>query len=465
MRKFIPILLVVVMLTLALASTASAGGVQPPPLVTGFMLQNRSSANDATVVIDFYDANGVIKNSVPDTISKGGSKAYFVPNVQGLPDGLYSTVVSSSESLFALVNETPAAGSNRNVEDSHNGFSDTDTGTPLYLPWVVMGYYDYNSMFAVQNAGQVATDITVDFLQSGMTNVFKSKTFAGVKPGASVYLDMTTNEYKALLAGASGNGFFGGVRISSTGSTPLAAVLNDTDPNGAILRSYRAVKAGGARLYAAQVAATYYGYSSGLTFLNPGGADAVATVHLYPAGSTTQTTQFDVPVKANSTASVYLPNAAGVPANFNGSAVIDSTQPIMGVSTQSHTPAGPAVAYNLATDSDAATTMYIPQVSRHYYGFDTGYQIFNAGPGADDVTVTFYNTNGTVKTTLSQSIPEGSSWTNFLGDARGAGLGENFNGSATVTIAAGNTGKLVGIVNVQSPNGGDSKRTYTMFHD
>jgi len=393
-----------------------------------------------------------------DTIAANASKSYYVPNVLGQPDGRYSVVVSSDQELFALVNQVTASGATPYVAATHSGLTAAETGSPLYFPWVVCGYYNYNSMVAVQNAGSAATTITVEFYQSGQSTATKVYTFTNVLPGGAVFLDMTATPYKTDL-----DGFFGSVVARSTGdATPLAGVVNDTNPYGSFLRSYNAVLQGSTKLYAPQVTANYYGFSSGITLQNPNSAQVNATIYYYRSGETTPVVTQTVTIPANSAKPIYLPSVAGMPANFNGTAVIEASQPIMGIANHDHVPPGPAASYNLIPEEKASTTLYMPQVVRAYYGFESGWQAYNIGPENVTVTVTYFNTDGSVRATATHSIPAKSAFTMYLGDSRGASLGTMFNGGGKIAVTSGN-GKLVGIANFVAPSGGDYQQVYNTF--
>ncbi len=465
MRKVMMSLLIVVLATALMASAVSAGGNPPPPLSSGFQLQNRSTLLAATVSIEFFDQNGVSVKTMSDTIAAKAAKSYYVPSLTGLPDsGRFSVVVGSTEELFALVNEVTASGSTPYVAATHSGLSSEDAGSPIYFPWVVCGYYDYNSMFAVQNAGAADTTVTIEFYQSGQSTPKKTYTFNNTHAGQSVYLDMTADPYKTDLCASAA--FFGAVKAFSTGnSTPLAGALNDTNPAGGFLRSYNAVKSAGTKLYAPQVTSKYYGYSSGITMQNPDAVNtANVTVQFFPTGSTTAAATLNTTVAPGSAKAVYLPSVTGMPNNFNGTAVINSTNgvPIMGIANHDHDPAGPAASYNLILDSDAATTVYMPQIVRAYYGFEAGYMLFNTGPGDVAVNVEFTKPDGSVVANITHNIPAGTAIAVYLGGATGAPLGVNFNGGAKATVTSGN-GKLVGIANFVAPNVGDNMQVYNQF--
>jgi hypothetical protein len=462
-KKISIVLFVVTALVLFSVSGAVAGGNPPPSLSSGFQLQNRSTTDSAAVAITYYDASGAAVETDNDTISANASKSYYVPNVLGQPDGRYSVIVSSDQPLFALVNAVTASGATPNVAATHSGFSSDETGSPLYIPWVVCGYYDYNSMVAVQNAGTGDTTITVDFYQSGSSTPAQSYNFTNVSPGESVFLDMTADPYKTDLETTTSNGFFGSIMASSTGdSTPLAAVVNDTNPTGSFLRSYNAVQTSSNALYAPQVTANYYGFSSGFTLQNPNGSAATVDVTYYASGATTPTTSQTFSIEAYSAQPTYLPSVPGMPADFNGTAVISSSLPIMGIANHDHVPAGPAASYNLIPIEKASSTLYMPQIVRAYYGYESGYQLYNVGPGEVGVTVTYFNTDGTTLTTMNHTIPAYTGFTMYLGDSRGAALGTNFNGGAKVEVTSG-TGDLVGIANFVSPLGGDYQQVYNAF--
>lgn len=456
MRK-ITITISVLIGLLALAAGVHAGGNPPPALNSGFQLQNRSTTSVANISIVYYNAAGNPVETDTDTIPANASKAYYVPNVLGQPDGRYSVVVSSDQELFALVNQVTASGATPYVAATHSGLTAAETGSPLYFPWVVCGYYNYNSMVAIQNAGSAGTNITVEFYQSGQSTPTRTYTFNNVPPGGSVFLDMTATPYKTDLYG-----FFGSVIARSTGdTTPLAGVVNDTNPTGSFLRSYNAVLQGSRKLYAPQVTANYYGFSSGITLQNPNPTSVDATIKYYRSGETTPAVTQGVTIAANSARPIYLPNVLGMPANFNGTAVIEASAPIIGIANHDRVPPGPAASYNLIPEEKASTTLYMPQIVRAYYGFESGWQVYNIGPEDVTVTVTYLKTDGS-QTIATHSIRANSAFTMYLGDARGAGLGTMFNGGGRIAVTSGN-GKLVGIANFVAPSSGDNMQVYNAF--
>lgn len=462
MKKATVGLALIVVLSLVLATVAGATGSPPPALSSGFQLQNRSNTDTANIAIHYYNAAGSEAEVDMDSIPAKASKAYYVPNVLGQPDGRYSVVIESDQELFALSNETTAQGASPNVAATHSGFTGADVADTLYIPWVVCEFYEYNSMVAIQNAGSGATDITVDFFQSGNSSPVESYPFPDVQAGGSVFLDMTQAPYNSDLAG-----FFGSVIAYSDDGTDLAGVLNDTNPTGSFLRSYNAVNSTWAALtlYAPQVTANYYGFSSGMTLQNPNASAANVTIEYYLSGQSTPATTQSLVVPAYSASPTYLPNVAGMPSNFNGTAVINSTNgvSVMGIANHDHDPAGPAASYNLIPANKASTQVFMPQVVRHYYDYESGWQVYNLGPEDVTVTVTYFNADGTVRGSDTHSVDAEAAFTMYLGDSRGDILGSNFNGGGVIEVTAGD-GVLVGIANFTSPLGGDYMQVYNSFY-
>jgi hypothetical protein len=461
--KPLQIALALALLTsLALPGAAGAGGAPPPPLSSGFQVFNPSAAS-VPITIKYFDRYGANVLTTPDTIPAYGSKSYFIPSVfSGRPDvGPFSMTIMAQAALFILVNDRTASGFTPYVSATHSAVWQWDSGSPLYLPWVVCGYADYNSRFAIQNGGNSATTISVEFYQSGESTPVKTYNFDSVLPEQSITLKMTDPPYANDLAG-----FFGAVKIASPNdATPLAAILDDTNPTGSFLRSYNAVRGGERELIAPQVTSNYYGYSSGITLQNPAVQMVSATVRFYRAGEVSPVAAIERLIEANSATAIYLPSALlpfGVENNFNGAAFIESAYPLLGIVNHAN-PAGPAAAYNLIPRSEAAPIVYMPQIVRHYYNFESGYMLYNVGPGNVTVAVTFRNAGGSFVTTLNHTIAAGTALTYYLGDARGDPLGSNFNGSATAAITSG-SGALVGIANFTGPAGGDNMQVYNLFH-
>jgi hypothetical protein len=155
-----------------------------------------------------------------------------------------------------------------------------------------------------------------------------------------------------------------------------------------------------------------------------------------------------------------------MPTNFNGTAVVEVTAggPIMGIANHDHVPAGPAASYNLVSEDEAATTLYLPQVVRAYAGFESGWQVYNIGPADVTIEVKYYRQGETTPTwTQTESIAAYSAFTMYLGDSRGASLGTNFTGGAVIAVTSGN-GKLVGLGNFVAPQTGDNMQVYNAFH-
>jgi len=110
---------------------------------TGFQVQNLGTGT-ATITIIYYNQDGSVAASVPDSIPAGGSKTYYP--LTAVPDGFNGSVVISSDMpIAAIANELGNGGA---YAASYAGF---DAGaTTINLPLIMRGNYGFNTWFNVQ---------------------------------------------------------------------------------------------------------------------------------------------------------------------------------------------------------------------------------------------------------------------------------------------------------------------------
>ncbi len=464
MKKLIFVLAIAVVIVFAfvafghggVATAARLYQLPLPSISSGFQIQNLGTVT-ATVSLQYYDSTGASAYTTSDQLGGNASKSYFVPNVLPQPSGRYSLVVSSDQPLNVLVNEASSAGVTTYIAASHHGVKDTESATAVYMPWAISNYYGYDAFLAVQNAGSAAGDIAVDFYFAGTSSPQKTYTQTNVPVGGVFYLDLSQAPYRTDLPTGHANGFFGFALARS--AQKLAAAVNYTDPTRAQLSSYNGVAAGGTSLVAPQVAKNYYGFNYGLTAVNLQSTPVTLTVSYYPSGATSPVKVQVVPVAGNALWNQYLGNVAGLPDNFNGSAIIQATGSVVGIATSTST-VGQADSYNLFPTSSANTTLYLPQIVRAYYGYEAGWQVVNTTATTATISIKYYAGGATTPLyTQPLSLGPNAAWTNYVGGALGAPLGTNFNGGVVISSDQ----PLVGIANFVAPNTGDSLQIYDAF--
>ncbi len=267
---------------------------------TNVVVQNTSStAIDVTLKI----YNGATKvDEETKTVQGNGFVTFDQKARTVLGEGLYAGVVEAGGPVAAMVSVWRADGQ----QYAYNGFT---SGTAVaYAPVLMKNYYGFDTALTVQNVGTTSASVTVTY-SNGATN---TKTI----PAKASQLFYTPNEADLPA------GWLGAAKIEATGST-VVALVNESDVNNRAA-SYTGFAAGGKTANAPIVLKTYYGFSTSITCQNIGAAAANITA-TYSNGVTEAKT--NVPV--NGTALFYQPNTVGLPASFNGSAVITSSENIV----------------------------------------------------------------------------------------------------------------------------------------
>jgi len=119
----------------------------------------------------------------------------------------------------------------------------------------------------------------------------------------------------------------------------------------------------------------------------------------------------------------YYPIAPAAP--FNGSVVVSSDQPVVAIANTLGN--GTAYAASTSSFSSGSTTVNVPLVMRGNYGFDTWFNVQNAGSSDANVTVTYNN-----GTTQAATIKAGAAAT--FNQATNTALAPTpYVGSATIT--------------------------------
>jgi hypothetical protein len=190
---------------------------------------------------------------------------------------------------------------------------------------VVKDFYGFQSGFSVMNVGTAATTITATY-NFGGTSYTQTSPSLGPNQSWAVYMNPGPTE----LAGVSG--LAGSVTF--TADQPIVAIINEDNRTSGWGATYNGVPSSGAMTTAVapQVLSMYYGYSGGVQVMNAGTASATMTA-TYSGGPSDVTIQKTV--AAGDVWQMFAPDelaAAGASAqDFNGSVVVTSDQPIVGI--------------------------------------------------------------------------------------------------------------------------------------
>ncbi len=448
MGKSVKMFLVIALAVAALLLTAASLGAQGGTWVSGVTVQNLSATSVANITITFYKQDGSVAHSLTDTISAGGQKTWYLPDVPSLADGFIgSAVVSSDQPVAAIVNtQVPTTGTgtmeNPNRVGTSTGVLDTKVGPKAYVTQIMNAYYGWNSYLAVQNAGASNTTVTVHYYDDTGTEV---DTETHLIPANASYV------FRQELNGDLPSNFVGSAVIDG-GGQDIAVVCNfysaGTDHTTAQFHSYNGFTSGATKLYAPRVVKDYYNYQSGLKVQNISETSSTTITVTYHFGGSTYV-QTSPTIGPGQAWGPYLgsegqvPELAGV--SGSGSAVIESGGAIVATINEDNRvdPAGRGVTYNAFLDGEQTSTVSFPQVTAEYYGYSSGVQIQNVGTASADLTVTY---SGQAPFAV-MGIAPGESWSQFAPNATGMTPGhgnDDYNGSVTVTSAQ----DIVGIANL-----------------
>jgi len=211
MRKRLALWIAVVLTAfLALSSLAIAQDPYPlEPLFSNVFVMNPSEdPGDVTVVVTYYDTDGVALGDLSATLGPLGSHNFKVDDATFLPDGFRgSAVISSDGPIVALAYPSSWTPSRSAYEGIEQGADEVLVPAVFQIPG--RGRYDVT---AIQNTS--ATEAEVQFTYFQETGTQAAQDTVTIPPQASIFLD--TRDYVD-------DGFRGGLKVESLGDELIVA--------------------------------------------------------------------------------------------------------------------------------------------------------------------------------------------------------------------------------------------------
>jgi hypothetical protein len=434
---------------------ALANGAYGGYTTVAYIKNNGSSA--ANVFLAYFDKSGApVGNGDSVQIPVNGSATIRQDNGNAFPaGGAGSGIVFSDRPVATFVNEFAPGG--LTDATSYTGIPvPAGVASTLYAPAIANGAYGgYTTGIGLLNMGTAATDITVTY-RDASGNAVKTQTLTAV-PGLA-YRDLYSGDATLALPA----GFAGTATIVSTSTTPqpLAAVVNETGPNGQF-SSYDAVAGGQTKLYApVMLNNAYGGYYTGTGIQNTSTTAGTVTLKYYD-GSGTFISQASAAIPPSAYLPFYQGDATvGPPASPTGyTGVLTSDVPIAAIInevappavTPGHPGGQPTQSTSYNTFAVGTPTVNLPLVENAGSdGWTTGLGVMNTGTATTHVTVTYYDaaTGAVIPVTQSTDLAPNA----FYGPYQGAPalLPPGTRATAVVTTAAG--GQIVLICNEQGAN-------------
>lgn len=275
---------------------------------TGVEVQNLGSVA-TTVTIDYVRQDGATF-SEQATIQPLASATF---EHASLPAGFLGSAVvrsSNNQPLAVTVNEV---NSSSLQAMAYLGLS--TSSSLVTAPLVFLHYFDYSSGIAVQNAGEQATNITVNFRARDTGTVY-TETQENIAPGALAAFDQ--RQSSVLPAG-----FLGSAIVTSGPAQPLVGIVNEVKANTSLALVYEAATEGNARLEVPYLVKNLAGWRSGVQIQNLGGNPAQFTMRFFNLdGSLALEVSDTVPAQGSVTYEQAKQN--NLPNNWQGSATITS---------------------------------------------------------------------------------------------------------------------------------------------
>jgi hypothetical protein len=425
MRKMTYLVLVGV-LALAVGFLSNSSVAQAQQFLgytSGIQVQNLNTTSQANVSLTFYKEDGTVDTTISDTIAANGSKTYFGATLAVSQGFKGSAVISSNQPVGAIsnmLNSSFTAGA---------AYVGTGQGsTSVQLPLLQRGNSGFNSWISVQNAGNAAATVQINYS-------------TGTTANASIPVGSAKTFIQALEQHGDAKVFSGVI----TSNQPVVAVVVQEDPK--TIFAYTGFTAGSTNPVMPLINANNAGYVTGAQIQNVGNQATEVTVSYTPSLVGTACTETQtIPANSSRTFSLFAfasgANSTCAPGSrFVGAARVTSnsaSQPLAAVVNQLLIGTN-GEAYGSFDAATATNKVVMPLIMDRNSGYFTGFNIMNVGDVATNVNCTFSNTNYTYSAT---NLQPGAATTDLQQDKIAAG----YVGSGTCTATASGA-RIVGVVN------------------
>ena len=317
----------------------------------------------------------------------------------------------------------------------------------LTVPMAAADGITWTSGFQVQNLGTSQAAITIQYFNQDGTEA--------VPGGVSATIaSMSSATYYPIHAP---DGFNGSVVVSS--NQPVVAIANTLGDTPQYAASTEGFSAGDQPFKLPLIMRGNAGYYTWFNVQNVGTSDASVTVNYIPGSDGNSHSSPAVTIKPNAAHTFSQRDMSQLGTKFVGSAVVNSTQPIVVTVMQVGETYKNMMGYN--GFAGGSTKVSLPLVMANNSGYYTGIQVQNVGGSSTTVTVQ-YGTNlaGSFAPTSESATLAANESASFL--QAGGQWTQKYVGSATVTstgqpvVAIVNQVKMTGTVLGTAYNGFDA---------
>jgi len=453
--------LLLVAMLLATPVLAAAPDADPDPGTgSADVTVMNTDASTASVTAEYYNQNGTLANQRTLSLNGLGS-AQFKASESGLPGNWKGSMILSSTTEVASIATIHWIGNpvGDGIEaDSYSGFS--SGSTRMNLPFVVYAPNAQYTMFAVQNTGTIAANITMKYYnRDGGLDFTKADT---IPTNGQASYDMHTPGAKVPVWSDApfytSKGYWGGAVVIETTSSTVAVVANNFWPAYSV--AYNASSAGGRKLFVPSVerrllnggatAPEQLGFSV-ITVQNLGSGPTNLTF-TFISGKT-QTVDATIPVlNVAPGAAIACNTRIGAPQcdptlvaslgdTWVGSVVIESSsEDVAAISFTMRVRDGEGVSTTAVFASNAGASTFLPEV--YQVGSGSAWTVWSllrlqnvSSSDANGVQVRFLNRDGSEIMAARQTVDIGAGKSknyNLRYESPFAPLGGNWSGSVQI---------------------------------
>jgi len=478
----------VVFLLVVMAVPASAQGPSHIIWSSAYQIQNLEGT-DATVHIAYYDQDSSSVYEGDVTVQGSSSKTIFPFTSGGFGDEIVgpgtfngSAVLSSDKQIAAILNTQTGAGSSSFYGAATKGFS--EGAMSMSLPLIACNNGGFDTWFNIQNVGDEAADVTVEYIPglygtSGLSDNFTVDSFRAKTLDQRAASTTGTKDCDDL---ADGTGkFVGSANITSDQPIVATAMFLGTGAYKTV-QGYNGFTPEADSANLPLIMANNSSYYTSIQIQNAGdsSADVVVTysANTIPGGNDPAAEEYTIAAGASQTI-IHLGTAFsqvdwGTVGQYVGAATITqdgTSEPLVAVVNQNSTTwTSLGSTYEGMSPDEATDTLSLPLVAANNSGFHTGIQV-QAIEDDTDVTITYYENTaepGEVPAADEFTLDAGESKTLVQFGAPGFFSGVNnwdtigqYIGAAEVTADGG---PILAIVNFNGPATGDTFYTYDGFN-
>jgi hypothetical protein len=246
------------------------------------------------------------------------------------------------------------------------------------------------------------------------------------------------------------SGTYEGSAIVSSDST-LAVQVGLAVDSSIDRMLYTGFTQGASKVSMPSVVCNIFDQDSDFVVMNTGDAAASVNITYKKTGDADIVKSHSIPAQS----SVYLSvcSEVGVASGWSGSATVQGgdSDSLVAVNFQPYVTAPKAVAYEALAGAGSEKVFFPTALQKRFAAeFTSFYAIQNVGDANTSVTLTVYNTDGSVLGTATQDLDAGAKWSV---QPQHAGAGDAFSGSAVATAPGG---EIAAITNIGTKPAGGS---------